>query len=122
MTPSQFQDILMTENAIITSGQTTSNVINVFGTSVLGFYMPAAWTTANLSFLVDDDNVGAFSAMYDFNVTAISLAVSAGIYVPVVPSMFAGVKYLKLVSSVMQGADRTIKIVLAPVFNADNVG
>lgn len=77
--------------------------------------MPAAWTAANLTFQVSDDNV-TYSNLYDASGTeyVVTAAASRAIIVPV--SEFQGFRYLKVRSgtagvAVNQAAARTLSLV-----------
>lgn len=105
---------------VIASGAAVSGEVDLRGLIVCGVYMPAAWTTANLTFQVadtdNDGNSGTFADVYTENGTEVNVSAAASRYIQIDPTTFAGAAYLKVRSGttgtpVNQGADRTLKLV-----------
>ena len=101
--------------ATITSGASVSNVIDLEGYQLATFHMPAAWTTADITFLVAPTADGTYQPLY-FAGEEVTETVAAGQcvapenYVPL-----ASVRFLKIQSGttdvpVTQTAAREIKI------------
>lgn len=101
-----YQDVTIANNG------TVSTAAN-FGEKVLcGLTMPAAWTAADLTFQISYDGGSTWTALYDDGGTAVKVtSPGAGKYLALDPSAFAGVVRLKCVSSVAQGAARTLTLV-----------
>ncbi len=55
------------ESIVVTipSGASVSNVINLTGTAILGFFSPTSWTTAQLNLEVSQDNISWAAIVYD---------------------------------------------------------
>jgi hypothetical protein len=108
-------------NAVIASGTSVSQSIDLSFHVLVGFVTPAAWTTAAIDLEVSIDGTTWFTNMYD------SLGVATGIYLsPVVSSGYA-VDALALIpynfvrfrsgtsaSPVNQAAARTISVITRP--------
>jgi hypothetical protein len=108
--------------ALFESNAAQSGPVNLGGLRLFGFIMPAAWTTANLTFLVSFDNGATWEplkSMYDGS--EVIAVVGAGGYYPLPdPRLFAAVPMVKLQSGVTgatvnQAAVRTIKLVLRSI-------
>lgn len=104
---------------VISSGQSLSAAVQLNGGFLEGFIMPAAWTTAALSFAVGDTEDGTFYSLLDS--AGAEIAFASGILVtntayalPV--GSIRGWNWLKFRSGlsgagVNQAADRTIAAV-----------
>jgi hypothetical protein len=106
-----------TGRVVIASGASESSALKLVSESVVGIYMSAGWTTADLSFRASHDGVN-FSDVFEFG-AVLSVQAGAGQYVPVDFSKLIGVAYLKVKSqlngsAVNQAAER----VLTPVFRS----
>jgi len=116
---------VFSRTATIASGESLSTEINLGEDyqvgiyQVLGVQMPAAWTTAAISFSVSADGE-TFSPLYwngNLYEIASNAGSAAGKAVSLEPSAFAGWPYVKILSgkhgsAVNQGAERTISIML----------
>lgn len=94
--------------ATIASGDTASDGVHLLGRIVCGIYMPASWTAATVSFEASFDNETYHAVQSPTD--AYSVSAAAGQYIALQPEYFFGVKFLKIVSSAAQGADRIINI------------
>lgn len=106
----------ITKDAVISSGQSLSAVVDIEQLNIAGFQMPSSWTTAKLTFQVSADDVTYVDAV-DASGNELQVTVSASKFVGVDLSALSGVRYLKVRSGtssspVNQAADRTISIVL----------
>jgi len=102
-------------SATILSGQQNSSGVLIGGMTLCGIIMPAAWTAASLTLQMSIDNGATWTDVFDNDGTPISLTVAASRYVKLNPADFAGINFVRLVSSVNQAADRSIVIVARPV-------
>jgi len=89
------------------------------GFRLVGIVMPAAWTTANLTFQVSHDNV-SFNNLYDRSGTEYVVAAAASRAIIIPPLDFYPFTYLKVRSGtsgtpVAQDAARTITLLLKQV-------
>jgi hypothetical protein len=106
----------------IGSGTSLSDALDLRNSnhSVVGIQMPAAWTAAVLSFEASGDGGATYAPVEKpADGTELSLTVEASKYYPLAPGDLYGVQMLKLRSgtsgaAVNQGADRVIRLVLAP--------
>lgn len=110
----------------IASGQTASSILKEIGigpcSALVGIIMPSAWTAADITFQcahdqpVNDGDPTAFQDVYDKD--GIQLKISspaANRFIMLIPSVFAGFRHLKLISSAAQGAARTLTVVVREV-------
>lgn len=88
--------------------------------TLVGIQMPAAWTTANLTFQASYDGGTTYQDLYDDagNEVTVTAAASRNIYLS--PEEWAGIQLLKVRSGtsgtpVNQAAARTITLVTRPV-------
>ena len=104
---------------VILSGQNVSDEILVGAANLVGLYLPAEWTTANLTMQVGEDGA-AWSNVYDAAGNEVTLTVSgAGTYIALPAGAFNALGYFRLRSGtsgtpVNQGATRTILAALRP--------
>ncbi|UEM08052.1 hypothetical protein JL101_035975 (plasmid) [Skermanella rosea] len=111
---SQFNPIRAFTDASIANGQTTSGTIALNGSTLCGIHMPAAFTGTSLSFQAASSDSGTFQTI-QWNGADYSVAVTAGRYVALNPSIYAGVSFLRIVSSASEAAARTLTVVSRPV-------
>lgn len=88
------------------------------GRVVVGVFMPAAWTTAGLSFQAAPVPGGTYVPIVDTSGSEVTYTVGVSTYVAIDPTSFLGVNHLKLRSGtsgtpVNQTADRTLTLMLA---------
>lgn len=93
--------------------------------TVVGIYMPAAWTAASITLmtippLTANPSAATWNDVYDKNGNEYTITCAAGEYIIISPSDLAGIRYLKLRSGtsgtpVAQGGDRTITLVTRPI-------
>ena len=117
---SQYQSII-TSNLVhtIANGASLSDALDLSGTSLVGYIMPASWTTANLTFQGSVDGTNFFN-LYDKFGNEITHIVAASQFIAVNPADLTCVRYLKLrsgtsASSVNQGAQRQVTLVTRAV-------
>jgi hypothetical protein len=106
-----------TQTVTIANGASESGVVEKVGLRLGGFIMPAAWTAADLTFLVSDDNVTFYPLFNDEKTEAkITLPVAGDAYsFDVLSGILAPWRYFKFRSGVKgaavnQGAARDIKV------------
>ena len=100
----------------IASGQTTSGEADLSnGRTLAGIIMPGTFTGTALTFTAYDSSGGTFNAIYGDTGTAISVTCAASRYIAVDPAVFAGVRYLKVVSGSSEGGNRTVRLVVRNV-------
>lgn len=102
--------------ATIANGQTVSNAVDLNERVLTAIIMPAAWTAADITFQASNIATGTFKPVKkgDGSVTPIIAYTiktpAADDYITLDPDAFAGIRYLKVVSSAAQGAERVITL------------
>jgi hypothetical protein len=106
------QQMIATITATISSGQTISAGVNLFGTRLVGLVVPAGLTSTALTFLVSDDGITYYPLMQnvDGDVLTITVDATAKAY-PLNPWIFAAWSFIKLVGGSIEAADRTFKLI-----------
>jgi len=104
----------------IASGQSLSGGVNLGGLRLFGIVMPAAWTTANLTFQMSPDNGASWSNMYDDSAGEFMVLADTARYLMLDPAAFAAVQWLQIRSGtagvpVAQAADRVLNLILRGV-------
>src|SRR5438105_1968618 len=94
--------------ATIASGASLSGIIALFSSAFVGLLMPAAWTTAVLTFQGSYDGT-TFANLYDSGGNEVTFTVAQGNMVAGDASSFAGLSHMKIRSgtsgsAVNQGA------------------
>ena len=105
----------VTLTAVIANGQSLSAAALTDGAELVGMVMPAAWTTANITFQASADG-STYNDLYDQYGTEINVPAGASRYIALNPGDFAGIKSVKVRSGttgapVAQGAERTVQLV-----------
>lgn len=113
-TATSFTDTRVQITATIASGQTTSAEVDLGGTNIVGLQMPASFTSTSLKFLVSTASGGTYQNLADGAGSDVSKTVAGGKYIGIDPTLFRGVRYVKLVSGSSEGADRQIVIFSTP--------
>ena len=115
-TAPSFTDTRVQTNATITvaSSATTSAEVDLGGTEIVGLQMPAAFTGTTLKFLVSTATGGTYQTLTDGAGADVSKTVAQGKYVGIDPTLFRGIRFVKLVSGSSEGADRVINVFSVP--------
>jgi hypothetical protein len=87
---------------------TTSAPIYLKGFQLTGIVIPAAFTGTSITFLASLDGVTYNVLKNTYGATTVSYAVAPNEFLAVLPVDFAGVNYLKIVSSASEVAQRTL--------------
>lgn len=102
--------------ATIASGQTTSAEIDLSGTTLCGFILPSALTGTALGLQMTNVSGGTYVTAQDGTGVSLSVAVAAGVYVPITNlAVTAGLRFVKVVSNASEAAARSIVLVTRPV-------
>lgn len=103
--------------ATIANGESVSAEIDIMGYNLLAIQMPAAWTTANLTFQASSATGGTFNDVYDDagSEVTVTAAVSRVISLDSVALKLAPMRYIKIRSGttatpVAQGGARSLVI------------
>lgn len=116
MSSNQFQSLIKTDLvATILSGQTASDAIDLSGCELVGLIMPAAFTGTSIKILSSPTLGGTYQNIYPSGADY-SMTVAASKNIPVENlAIMAGWRFIKLVSSGAEGADRSITLAVRPV-------
>lgn len=98
----------ITASATIAAGQTTSGAIQIQSDVSAGVFMDAAMTGTSMTFLAGKTASGTFAPVSDGAGGSYTKTFRAGDYVPIDPSVFAGIPFLKIVSGATEGTLRNL--------------
>lgn len=107
------------ETVTIANGASLSDALNIASRNFFGVIMPAAWTSAAMTFQGSFDGTNYFD-LYDETGTEVSFTVAASRYVIISsPAKFLGLKKIKVRSGtsgtpVNQAAERTVGLIVIP--------
>ena len=99
---------------IAAAGQ-TSGAVALGGTTPVGVYLPAAFTGTTLTFTACSTAGGTFVPILDDAGGTLTRTVAQGRFLPLDPSLFSGVQFLKIVSGSVEGSARDLVLVTRPV-------
>ena len=116
MTISQFQSNLAFEaEATIAVGQTKSNAIDLYGTSLVGFITDANLTGTALTFEGSDSLTGTYVPIHNNSGVISRTVATSKYYLESSVDTFKGLRFLKVVSGTLQATNPSvIKIVSRP--------
>jgi len=104
--------------ALIASGQTTSQEIDLSGNTLCGFFFPAAFTGASLTLTTTTVSGGTYQTVQadELGSGNYTITATSGKYVPVTNlAIIAGLRFIKLVSASSEASARSITLVVRPV-------
>jgi len=114
MATKDFQPVINFDlQVVIANGATTSNAVDLLGTSLLAFVTDAALNGTAFTFTVSNDLAGTYVPLKRMSDgTALTAVVAVSGQYATNPADFASVRFLKIVSGTAQsGAATTIKLV-----------
>ena len=116
MTSSEFQSPLRFDSlAIILSGATLSNAIDLHGTALVGLSFPSNFSGTQVAVYSATSLTGTYQAVKNVDGSAATLECGASVNVALVPFDLASVRYIKFLSNTAQSADCSITLVTRPV-------
>ena len=95
---------------IANAGTTTPTITLDSNRSLLGVEMPSAFTGTTITFTASSSSSGTPVPLY-YESTLYSVTVAASRFVSLNPDVFAGVKYLQVVSGSTQAASRDLVLI-----------
>lgn len=106
--------------ATILAGAALSGEVDIGGNTLVGITMPAAWTTAAMTFSVSTDGGTTWCEMTTSAGAEVSYTVAASQYIAVDPTLWRGVNAVKvrsgtLASAVNQVAQALVTLITRPV-------
>lgn len=121
MPKTQDFQIPVADNAAATIAISTalSAAVDLVGTTLAGYYMPAAWTAASITLQASVDGTN-FINVYDSSGNEEVHTVTVDRYIKLAPATTAGYRYVKFRSGtsatpVNQAAERIIPLAVRPV-------
>jgi hypothetical protein len=98
----------------IANGNSLSPSVSIGADTLVGLWMPAAWNAAGITFQVSPDGTN-YAELQDGAGNAVSLVVTAGIFVYLSPTNWRSINMLKLRSGTLavpvnQGASCTVTL------------
>ena len=96
--------------ATIAISATVSDAIDLGGASLNAIVTPLALTGTTMTFQGSHDGT-TYNAIYDTAGAAVTVTVAASRFIPLAPSDFSGVRYIKVVSGSAEAAARSITLV-----------
>lgn len=114
---SVYQKRLSGQTVKIAQSNQISDIVDCQGASPVGMVIPSAVTGTSISFFASLDAApNTFMQMTDAGGTDISVGVTANRYIPLDPSLFAGVQYLQIKSNSAEAADRLLQVIMGPMW------
>ena len=108
------------QNVTITDAENTTPAdgIDLYGYSLLGISFPTTFDGTTIGFTVSTSLGGTYNQMLDKNGVAYSKTCAASKYLPLDPTDFAGIQFIKPVAGTNQDTTDTILTFhLAPILN-----
>lgn len=100
----------------IVVGQTESGEIDLRNVTPVGIFAPADWDSTAITFKIAPAYGGTYVVMDDGAGAAYSRSLGASKYIPLDPSIFAGIDAMKIVAgTTVAGTDSTLTLVVRPV-------
>lgn len=94
----------------IANAATASGAIDLGSETLVGVFIPAAFTGTAISFQVSPTLNGTYGAVVDSAGVAVGSVVATGNYVPCPPAVFAGIRNVKIVSNAAEGGARVVAL------------
>ena len=110
-----YPSVVTVTSATIANGAAASSAIDLSGTTLTGIQMPGAFTGASVTFQVATSLTGTYQTLIGSSGSALTATVSASKYLALNPADFAGVQFVKIVSSANEGGARTLEISSRPM-------
>lgn len=105
--------VTTTVSVLINGSATSTSTGDLSGMTAVGVYAPASISGTSITFTASYDGV-TFVPVYDGLGAALSLTIASSEYIPFDPAKFAGIRYLKIVSSATE-TSKTFVIVTRPI-------
>lgn len=100
----------------IVVGQTESAEIDLRNVTPIGIFAPADWDSTTITFKVAPAYGGTYVVMEDGAGATYSRTLGLSKYIPLDPSIFAGIDAMKIVAgTTVAGTDSSLTLVVRPV-------
>lgn len=96
--------------ATIANGQTKSGAVDLGGRTLQGIFTPGALTGTALTFEAAPTADGTYVPVRKEDGSAYTLTVAASRYTRVDATLFAGLRFIKVVSGSSEGAERVLNL------------
>lgn len=96
--------------ATISSGQTTSGIVDTLGATILQIELPATFDGTALTFLTSSDG-STFQEYRNINDVVVSITCTQAKNYGLAAQDFFPTRYIKIVSNAAESADRAIRLV-----------
>ncbi len=110
-----FAEVTYIDVTISSSGTDSTEADLSNGRTLVGVIMPATFTGVALTFSVSDASGGTYNVLYGTDGNAYSYTVAAARHIALDPAVFAGVRYLKVISGSTELGARTVRLVVRNV-------
>lgn len=102
--------------ATIANGASLSDAVNMHSGRLFAIHMPAAWTTADLTFQGSYNDGETYLDLYDETGAEVTVTAAAARYILIDPNKWFGLRNIKIRSgtsgsAVNQGAERVLNII-----------
>lgn len=94
-------------SATIATGQTASAEVDLFGFTLVGLFIPSTFDGTTLTFTVATESGGTFVTLQTAGAD-LTITTAASKYVALDPSLFAGVRWFKIVAGSSQTTTDTV--------------
>lgn len=105
--------VTKTISMLIDGSATSASSGDLAGLTVVGVYVPASISGTTMTFTASYDGTTFFPVQNGSGANS-TITISASIYVPFDPAVFAGVRYLKLVSNATE-TSKTFVLATRPI-------
>jgi len=100
--------------ATFASGATTATELDLGGTMIVGIQLPATFTGTALTFSAATTSGGTSQLVKDGAGNSISKTVAQGQYIAIDPTLFKGIRFVKIISGSTEAAARTATVITIP--------
>lgn len=90
---------VVNDDTVLIDGSDTSAAIDLRGKTLCGIFVPASFVGTSLTFSTSLTKSGTYVSMRDGAGSAYSKTIAASQFLPLNPQDFAGVRFLKVISS-----------------------
>lgn len=106
----QYQPKISYNEDVSFTASTTSDVQDLSGCTLCGLYIPSGFSGASIKFESHSAATGTFSRVIGSDGAELNYTVAASKYLYVDPAIFAGIRFLKLVSDATETANITLAL------------
>ena len=115
----QFVELRSTQDVSLTTASPLSAAVELLGKVPVALQMPAAWTTAVLTFQGSKDGT-TYANIYSDGGAEYTVQAAASRFIPLDPADFVGCRFVKVRSgtastAVTQAAARTVTLIVRPI-------